>query len=211
MERIRFDRTEIGMEVTADLSKLARTFGNDMDKIPTEKIADFYKMSISEKLKKTAVTCFSLSKDIPLMWSHYGEKHTGICFEFSLDFETSPFKAIAFNKINFNYIDYDEKDPVNYLKNKTEGIFSLLFTKSIFWKYEEEYRMTSMVDEGYYEFEPSFISGVIFGLKFPEEDLQSFVDNIKNKIPNKIDFKKVEREVLDLKIKALKFENDKLI
>jgi len=200
IDRLKFDLSDIGEEVENDLLKLKRKFGSSLDEITNEKLASIYLASISDKLKRSSVTCFSLSNDIPLMWAHYADKHQGICIKFTLPLKTDIFNDIPFGKINSGYIDYGDKPPVNYLKDKREGILNLLFTKAAFWRYEQEFRMTSLIGEGFYEFDPSFISGITFGIKYPKDQIDAFKGIVKDEIPQEIQYDYAERNILDLKI-----------
>lgn len=84
-----------------------------------------YKKEMSERF---GMICFCKHWHNPLLWSHYAEKHRGMCLGF----------------------DVDDRGlrPVKYVKERSalkmpptkESMDILLFTKYRDWKYEEELR-----------------------------------------------------------------------
>lgn len=101
---------------------------------------DEYKNRTMEKIiekfrKNTGICCFTTEKNNTLMWSHYADSHKGICvgFDFSKDINRyiQPRKVI-----------YTEDYPVAELfsENFFDNFYQGLFTKSLQWKYENEYR-----------------------------------------------------------------------
>jgi hypothetical protein len=87
------------------------------------------------------VICFSRTWHNPLLWSHYADKHRGICFGFDV-----PNKHIA-------EVTYSPKrllDDAQHLFGRypdSPQIYSrLLTTKFIDWKYEDEVRVVVKFD-----------------------------------------------------------------
>jgi len=84
-----------------------------------------YKKEMSERF---GLICFCKQWHNPLLWSHYADKHRGMCLGFDVDD-----RALI---------------PVNYVKDRSalkmpltkESADELLFTKYLDWKYEEELR-----------------------------------------------------------------------
>lgn len=76
------------------------------------------------------VCCFSTKSRCALMWSHYANKHQGICLEFDV---RDPVFLCAALKVEY-YAEY----PVLYAHENTDLL--PLTSKSIVWKYEAEYR-----------------------------------------------------------------------
>jgi hypothetical protein len=88
----------------------------------------------NEMAQRHGVLCFSLSWHNPLLWSHYAEKHHGV--------------ALGFD------ISSDILTGVTYLKRRPalkeiniEVARRLLYTKYIDWKYEQEVRVYTGLEE----------------------------------------------------------------
>jgi len=122
--------------------------------------------SIGKSLAGKGVSCFTNSFDNLLMWSHYGEKHTGFCLEFDSSYE--PFNKAKkvkyvddFPKLNAEEVIID----VNY-----EPILELLHTKANPWKYENEWRCIHAESPTPFTYPQESLIGVYFGA---EMDLAS--------------------------------------
>lgn len=90
------------------------------------------KKQISEE---TGIICFSKNWQNPVQWSHYAEKHIGICMAFDVPGDC-PMKV--------NY----EKERLPVTLPIDEGIMrKYLTTKFHHWKYEEEYRLFTALNE----------------------------------------------------------------
>ena len=81
------------------------------------------------------VLCFSRHWHNPVLWSHYADKHRGMCLGFEID--AARLQAIA----------YVIKRPILRIPPNQEGANQLLFTKYRDWKYEEEWRGWIRIDE----------------------------------------------------------------
>lgn len=98
------------------------------------------------------VGCLSENHDNVLMWSHYGESHTGFCIEY--DFNRISLKD---EKLLIFPVFYSEKRPPipwNIAISKTDDemkrseydfILSML-TKASAWSYEKEWRILSSIE-----------------------------------------------------------------
>jgi hypothetical protein len=88
----------------------------------------------SEMAQSYGVLCFSLSWHNPSLWSHYAEKHHGIAPWF--DLSSNVLKEVG----------YVKRRPA--LKEiNIEVARSLLYTKYIDWKYEQETRVFTRLEE----------------------------------------------------------------
>ncbi|MBN1968780.1 MAG: DUF2971 domain-containing protein, partial [Candidatus Delongbacteria bacterium] len=134
-----------------------------------EKFINDHKQCMQEKKQNDyGVCCFSEKCNNLLMWSHYGDKHKGICLGFNTkmdkDFFLYPFK-----------VDYPSKFPTyNYFENKFDK--KILYTqfhfatKSKDWKYEKELRIVKYNKiRGKIQFKKEIICEVIFGYKTDKE------------------------------------------
>lgn len=84
----------------------------------------------------------SLSRrcDSSLMWSHYGQSHTGFCVGFDCSHEF--FKAKSHRGIlPLRDVAYSKERTQVPSEDGFDRDFSVLFTKSMDWKYEEEQRV----------------------------------------------------------------------
>jgi len=121
---------------------------NFKDKVTRKIIHNFKK----EYGSHTGLLCFSGNWTNPVLWSHYGAKHHGICLGF--DLERKPPKRVVYQdeRIVTNFGGLSSKDVD---KNLSE---LLLCTKFKHWEYEEEYRLLlqlkDAVEEGGLYFHP---------------------------------------------------------
>jgi hypothetical protein len=85
-------------------------------------------------LDRWRIYCLTPHSETPLMWSHYADKHQGICLEFDAG------KAVIGNAWQ---VQYREALPVlDILELATDkGTFEILVSKSYDWRYEDEYRI----------------------------------------------------------------------
>ena len=71
---------------TQDLEELEDSYMyTRIFKITPETLSKIMYSELQGKIDGYGVSCFSKSNDNILMWSHYSEKHTGICLEFNKD------------------------------------------------------------------------------------------------------------------------------
>ena len=203
VDRLSFSLISTDTRANTDLKLLKEEFGNEAIKnLGIKEIEKAYHLSIEDKIKKSAICCFSLTYENPLMWSHYANHHRGICLGFSLDRVESPFPL--FPIINQGPVNYPkENNIVNYLSDKELGIKQLFLTKSAHWEYEQEFRILIFTEPGLYRFNDNFLKRVIFGLRVPQELRERFKRICARSGFNNLDYKKAERVRLELK-----FEND---
>ncbi|MCY6355352.1 DUF2971 domain-containing protein [Clostridium sp. ZS2-4] len=82
------------------------------------------------------VCCLSEEKDSLLMWSHYANEHKGFCIEYRTTelFDKYPLLCPALYTDTMPSFGNGENEIVNLSK--------VLFTKSLQWEYENEWRIT---------------------------------------------------------------------
>lgn len=92
--------------------------------------------------KTIGLLCFSEHWGNPVLWSHYADKHRGICLGFDV------FEEFAL-QVNYTEkrmpVEFQDNDPDRGLS--FEFVNKLLKTKYIHWKYEEERRVYVELDE----------------------------------------------------------------
>ena len=106
---------------------------------------------------------FGTSADCPLMWSHYGDQHNGICIGYSIP-----------NDAKVHRVRYDAEPLVkaSLVQSMLEGAAdaeaqvdeAVLLRKAPAWKYENEWRLIG--DRGAQD-NPLELSEVVFGLRCP--------------------------------------------
>jgi len=89
----------------------------------------------AEMVERFGMICFSKHWHNPLLWSHYADKHRGICLGFDVD--DRGLKPVA----------YANERPSLRVPPTMESINELLFTKFRDWSYEEELRNWFRLDE----------------------------------------------------------------
>ena len=139
------------------LSKIAQLLGKD---VPAQQIEQLYsKLDEMVKMLHTSIgnavgiTCFSETPYNMLMWSHYANKHSGICveYDFSKLFSTVPNSLLL-------PVEYSDKRPLlpiekvvvnqggkieadqSKMKLLLPALLKSLAIKSDIWNYEREWR-----------------------------------------------------------------------
>ncbi len=98
------------------------------------------------QLSKFGVLCFSKTWGNPVLWSHYGDKHRGICLGLEICEEDRAKAYPAQYTKNRRLIDF-ELSPHN-TPNELNGLVrGMLLTKYKDWAYENEVRMFEPVDD----------------------------------------------------------------
>ena len=93
-----------------------------------------WKSTVDSVGKTFGVICLSEKWNNPLLWSHYADKHKGIC----LGFDVVAAKDITYRKSKLPYrLDFTK--PRAGLSN--EDFEKILYTKFQDWQYEEEWRL----------------------------------------------------------------------
>lgn len=98
-------------------------------------------------------TCFTEDGNNPLMWSHYGANHTGVCLKFDLEKDAGLRQAMK---------------PVQYLEQLVEVKERSDFEKSLLtklnpWSVEKEWRI--LEKENYFSFQQEALIEIVLGLK----------------------------------------------
>lgn len=100
-----------------------------------------FRRSKDEMDRTKGLICFSKSWQNPVLWSHYADKHRGICLGFDVS-----------DKL-LHPVNYREK-PIKIIFDKTHGslrlsesfVNELLYTKYSSWEYEAEVRVFVELD-----------------------------------------------------------------
>jgi len=169
-----------------------------------EELKEKFTIEIIQKVKEARnnalISCFSKRYDSILMWSHYGDKHKGICIEF--DRPEKDFMDVKYSKKRcksdledttrrvLGYMLSNEEVDVND-KGLIRCISKPFIVKSLDWKYEEEVRcILSPNSEGVSTLEelslykmPTNISKIYIGCKVDKtsEEYKNLITLANNK------------------------------
>ena len=148
--------------------------------------------TITDDLRKeTRMTCFSRDSVNKLLWSHYGNSHTGVCIgydlenlykmEYSTEYPEVSELIKEKMKISFEGLSKYEKNRIQIL----DELYKISFlTKSVEWEYEKEYRAFIEVNDKqdfYIELKKENIKSIYFGLRTSEEDKKAILQILKDK------------------------------
>ncbi|MFW6272986.1 MAG: DUF2971 domain-containing protein [bacterium] len=170
---------------------------------------EIYQPILRKKRNEYKLSCFSAMKDVKLMWSHYADKHQGMC-------------------IGFNFPHrYDERFllcPVKYVKKiiphdgTADIIRTILYmqtTKTKEWEYEDEIRAITIAADKSQSFEivfyeKKYVREIIFGCKVPNQNITDAIKKLKdnNFDISSIEFKKMEKDRNTLLLKENKVDYD---
>jgi len=151
--------------------------------------------TLEEYKNLTGITCFSMSHMKTLMWSHYANKHEGIC----LGFNILPVGLTNFTLLKVNYAN--KITPLSFFTQKPEALFYWIYTKSSVWAYEEEVRAVYLDKNGLVPFDKNCLQEVYFGLRTSEEQRKFVIKKLRYldyKI-NKVAFMSMNPSTFDLK------------
>jgi hypothetical protein len=135
--------------------------------------------------------CFAGDWSEPVMWSHYAEKHTGICLGF--DVCRSKVQQVSYQDDRILAALSPTPTPDKLSEELQQ---QLLCTKSVGWRYEEEYRRFVSLKEAYADGPLHFwpirddiqLTEVILGA-LCEEPLKSVRQKVERLFPNAVVFK----------------------
>jgi len=123
---------------------------NDPFELLAGDLADHSLRSETEKLKAEfdrtkGLLCFSRNWGNPVLWSHYADKHRGICLGFDID----DFYAQEV-KYSSTRLDPNAAPNIKYA-GISKYVLDCVCTKYSHWQYEEEIRALVGLDEGIIE------------------------------------------------------------
>jgi Protein of unknown function (DUF2971). len=153
--------------------------------------------SISDKqLKNARILCFTTKYDDMLMWSHYANKHQGICIGYNvknygkkyyLHINQNDLKgnSVGNDHVLIEKVKYSKKMPKrhNLLNGDLESFRAFLLTKSYDWKYEREFRCILSEEDmknKLIHFSKNDIAEIIIGCKAQDiiqQEILKYVDS----------------------------------
>lgn len=142
-------------------------------------LPNIFLKTLDEAKSKMGITCFSKSPYNTLMWSHYADKHYGICLGFAFN-QNQGDRVI---QLAVRYAN--EIQPRNYFKETQFSIFNWIFTKSAVWEYEKEVRRVYINNNGLIKFHENELLEIYYGVNITDEQIKFFEGIVnKNKLPN---------------------------
>ncbi len=140
---------------------------------------------LEEDSNKIGIVCLSRRHKDILMWSHYSDKHRGVCLEFD--------KGILESRFYCRKVCYSQKYPtfnvyVSALVNSgPENIYKMfLLAKAKHWKYEKEYRLIvdpskreDFPEERKFKYPEKALIGLIWGCQTSDKDKKMVMDALK--------------------------------
>lgn len=107
-----------------------------------EALRKSFRVMKDELAAKNGLLCFSSKWSNPVMWSHYADKHRGLCLGFNVD------------ESSVGRVDYSRKRLAVDLEKlrsprgmEADEARRLLFTKYAHWRYENEFRAFVRLEE----------------------------------------------------------------
>ncbi len=92
--------------------------------------------------KNRGILCFSDKWTNPVMWSHYANKHHGLCLQFEVPSINLAEVNYRFSRLKAELLQLSDKDPIVAEK----AMLACLTTKFSHWKYEREWRVFADLD-----------------------------------------------------------------
>jgi len=166
------------------------------------------KKDIQEELLKTysdGVFCLAEKSDCPLMWSHYGDQHKGICIGYSVpEAAISKVSKVAYDKNRVVVV----RDIVAMLARDGEAKqrvdHAVRFWKAPEWKYEKEWRVVG--DRGL-NTNILELDEIVFGLRCEDEVKFVLIEAMKKR-SRKVEFYEIRENGRSSKLKKNKLNVD---
>lgn len=136
---------------------------------------------IKDIINKIKICSLSSEYDNFLMWSHYSNKHKGICIAYDIS------KIKEYNKIILKKVIYSKKIQIykpynhifsNSILDEENNFVSLFYLKHKNWKYEKEYRIITYES---YDFINLPIKAIYFGINTDINHINLIKNFIKDK------------------------------
>ena len=94
-----------------------------------------------QQSEKTGLLCFSESWENSVQWSHYADRHRGICLGF--DVADEQFKKVTYRKSPLRFDLHRFRSDAVYAQDFSERLVSTKFDD---WRYEKEWRLYIKLD-----------------------------------------------------------------
>jgi hypothetical protein len=147
--------------------------------------------------------CLTEKNDSVLMWSHYANKHQGVCLQFrGLETLDSPPLRVVYSN-DYPVVDLLEYEPFIFGQNETarakqkEVVEHMYLTKAKEWAYEHEWRIIDWAagrsqSRGLHMLAPDVLVGVILGCQITEGDRDRIMARVRSRDPRLNIYKAVQ-------------------
>ncbi len=138
--------------------------------------------AITQSLDTSGIFSLTSNHTDELMWAHYANSHTGIAIEYDLDLLT---RFTPNHHLKVFDVSYEPLPPSLGLQSIiNKNAMKIMFGyKSPRWKYEGECRVVVDNISGQMPHDYRAVKSITFGLRFPSEKRQEFIDLVKEKVP----------------------------
>ena len=152
--------------------------------------------TIKQHKDKFKLTCFSKIFDETLMWSHYADKHKGLCIGFVLDNMSTEYKMYP--------VHYSSKiQTINPNTFYFYAFYYLVTFKEKKWAYEKEIRAVSLKSNSILSYPKSAVKEVIFGCQVNPDTITETIDKIKEMNYSGVTISKMEIDTKTLGLKKV--------
>lgn len=150
---------------------------------PPQDLYQENKIALQSALKRlinnSGILCLSERNDVTLMWSHYANKHTGVCLGFRGLKQNDGQGAVKVRYTNeFKPLPFVE--PISRPENIAATI-NLFCTKASAWEYEKEVRLISYNNYGLRPFAIELLKEVYFGVNTTKDHIALVKEILKKK------------------------------
>ena len=150
------------------------------------------------KLLNFRISCLSTNNSNILMWSHYANKHQGICIKYNIA-KLLTEKDIIFKKTEYIQTMPQPQSGFHLELSDTTTIIDAFTQKHESWEYEEEYKLIVRTDKDSPVLKKCDIEAIYLGKDISPEDAEFIKNTVKN-----TDIKLYQMKINDYNIFELK-------
>jgi hypothetical protein len=148
-----------------DLEQLAAKSGVAMEEVP-DAVMKTIRGDLQDNMR---IYCLTTEQQHPLQWSHYADRHTGVCLHLRCGEDDLFGQA---RRIVYRPDRPPILIPQSY-QSESDMMDSLVFMKADFWKYESEYRIVAyhgvewggILNGNFVSFDPALLVGITMGMR----------------------------------------------
>lgn len=160
-----------------EFSLIDRFYLNEVGEMKQMKREEITKLEeYKNQVSELGVVCYSSDFYNNLLWAHYADNHNGMCLVFD----------VSSDKEKLYKVEYQERFPEIDLSDNAEThieTIKIVTTKSLEWKYEQEYRQVYIMKNMLCEY-PGELVEIIFGCRTPFDDIKMVANIAVNKKPD---------------------------
>ena len=175
LKRERYNRELIRQKAP----QMARRFRNRLARkaADRESFEEAEKRFLSRVRRSVGILSMSARRDSLLMWSHYADKHAGLCLEFRRvgDFMVRALPVVY--SLDYPELDFFQVEGLVHREDEVGAaaqrrvVERIYLSKSKDWEYEQEWRIVDPVaGRGFQPFPSEVLSGITFGCRTSPDD-----------------------------------------